>query len=88
MIYYFFKQGCQKCDWRKKEVNLKELNVQEMDIETVDGLEGLAWHELVTVAETQLPILVLDDMSTITGAINIKNYLLNLKEKLYERDKV
>jgi hypothetical protein len=67
--------------WLKKEVNLKELNVQEMDIETVDGLEGLAWHELVTVAETQLPILVLDDMSTITGAIQIKNYLLNLKEK-------
>jgi hypothetical protein len=77
----YTKDGCGKCTWLKKEVNLEELNVQEMDIETVDGLEGLAWHELVTVAETTLPILVLDDRSTITGAIQIKNYLLNLKEK-------
>ena len=41
-------------------------------------LAHLAWHGLVDVAERQLPILVLDDMSHITGAIQIKNYLSGL----------
>jgi hypothetical protein len=35
----------------------------------------LAWHELVEVAQRELPILVLDDMSHIAGAIKIKSYL-------------
>jgi hypothetical protein len=45
-----------------------------------ETLAHLAWHEQVSVAETTLPILILDDSTVMTGAINIKNYLLGLEE--------
>jgi hypothetical protein len=46
-----------------------------------ESLAHLAWHELVSVAETQLPILVLDDNSSMTGAIRIKNYLTAMRDQ-------
>jgi hypothetical protein len=33
------------------------------------------------VAETHVPILVLDDSSSMTGAIRIKNYLLAVSDQ-------
>jgi hypothetical protein len=36
---------------------------------------------LVSLAETQLPILVLDDNSTLTGAIRIKNHLTAMRDQ-------
>jgi glutaredoxin len=74
----FTKVGCQKCEFVKKSVDLEKLGVTEevLGPHNPDSLAHLAWHELVSVAETQLPILVLDDSSSITGAIRIKNYLL------------
>jgi hypothetical protein len=36
---------------------------------------------LVSVAETQLPILVMDDNSSLTGAIRIKNYLTAMRDQ-------
>ena len=74
----FTKIGCEKCEYVKKSVNLKKLGVREevLGPDNPDSLAHLAWHELVAVAETQLPILVLDDSSSITGAIRIKNYLI------------
>jgi glutaredoxin len=74
----FTKEGCQKCEYVKKTVDLKKLGIVEevLGPHNPDSLAHLAWHELVSVAETQLPILVLDDSSSITGAIRIKNYLL------------
>jgi hypothetical protein len=36
---------------------------------------NLAWHELVETAQKELPILVLDDCSTVVGAIPIKKFL-------------
>ncbi len=73
----FTKEGCEKCEYVKKNVNLKKLGVQVevLSPDNPDSLAHLAWHELVSVAETQLPILVLDDNSSLTGAIRIKNYL-------------
>jgi len=73
----FTKKGCEKCEYVKKSVNLKKLGVkvEVLGPDNPDSLAHLAWHELVNVAETQLPILVLDDSSSITGAIRIKNYL-------------
>jgi hypothetical protein len=76
----FVKGGCKKCDYVKQAIGidrLKELgvNIEELSPPTVETLAHLAWHELVSVAETALPILVLDDCTAITGAINIKNKL-------------
>ncbi len=73
----FTKKGCEKCEYVKKAVDLKRLGVQEevLGPDNPDSLAHLAWHELVAVAETQLPILVLDDSSSLTGAVRIKNYL-------------
>jgi hypothetical protein len=74
----FTKPDCKKCDYIKEAVDLREygVNVEVLTPQNVESLAHLAWHELVATAETSLPILVLDDSSTITGAINIKNYLL------------
>ncbi len=76
----FTKDGCEKCEYVKKNVDLKKLGVRVeiLGPDNADSLAHLAWHELVSVAETQLPILVLDDNSTLTGAIRIKNHLTGL----------
>jgi len=76
----FTKEGCAKCAYVKKSVDLKKLGVREeiLGADNPDSLAHLAWHELVRVAETQLPILVLDNNTSITGAIRIKNYLIAL----------
>ncbi len=73
----FTKAGCEKCEYVKKSVDLKKLGVQEevLSPNNYESLAHLAWHELVSVAQTQLPILVLDDSSSLTGAIRIKNFL-------------
>ncbi len=80
----FTKKGCEKCEYVKKAVDLKKLGVREevLGPDNPDSLAHLAWHELVAVAETQLPILVLDDSSSITGAVRIKNYLTAVSKKI------
>jgi hypothetical protein len=76
-VTLFTKEGCEKCEYIKKSVDLKKLGitVEVLSPDNPDSLAHLAWHELVSIAETQLPILVLDDSSSMTGAIRIKNYL-------------
>ncbi len=76
----FTKVGCEKCEYVKKSVDLEKLGVKEevLSPDNPDSLAHLAWHELVAVAETQLPILVLDDSSSIAGAVRIKNYLISI----------
>jgi hypothetical protein len=79
----FTKEGCEKCDFVKKSVDLQKLGV-EVEVlgpDNPDSLAHLAWHGLVRTAETQLPILVLDDSSSLTGAIRIKNYLAKIGAK-------
>jgi len=78
----FTKEGCEKCEYVKKNVDLKRLGVkvEVLSPDNPESLAHLAWHELVRVAETQLPILVLDDNSTLTGAIRIKNYLHTIRD--------
>ena len=73
----FTKEGCEKCEYVKSHVDLNRLGVrvEVLSPENPESLAHLAWHELVTLAETQLPILVLDDNSALTGAIRIRNYL-------------
>jgi len=82
-VTLFTKEGCEKCEYVKKSVDLKKLGVQVeiLSPDNPDSLAHLAWHGLVRVAETQLPILVLDDSSSMTGAIRIKNYLASIGPK-------
>jgi len=82
-VTLFTKEGCEKCDYVKKSVDLKKLGVRVeiLSPDNPEALAHLAWHGLVRIAETQLPILVLDDSSALTGTIRIKNYLAATGEK-------
>jgi len=79
----FTKEGCEKCEYVKRSVDLKNLGVrvEVLSADNPESLAHLAWHELVSVAETQLPILVMDDNSSLTGAIRIKNYLTAMRDQ-------
>lgn len=73
----FTKPGCDKCHYITDRFDVAALGIQ-VDILAPDNPEALAhlaWHELVEVAEKELPILVLDDSTHIAGAIKIKSYL-------------
>jgi hypothetical protein len=79
----FTKEGCEKCEYIKRSVDLKKLGVrvEVLSPDNPESLAHLAWHELVSLAETQLPILVMDDNSSLTGAIRIKNYLTAMRDQ-------
>ena len=70
----FTKPGCEKCDWVKANLPAGSA-VRTHDILTSEGLAGLAFRELVTTAEKQLPILRLPDGRIVTGAVQIRNAL-------------
>lgn len=76
----FTKNDCEKCEFVKKSFDLASMGIgiEVLGPDNADALAHLAWHGLVDVAEKALPILVLDDMSHITGAIPIKKYLSTL----------
>ncbi|MBU4563411.1 MAG: hypothetical protein KMY53_07010 [Desulfarculus sp.] len=73
----FTKPGCEKCHYITGKFDMASLGiaVDVLSPEDPAALAHLAWHELVEVAEKELPILVLDDSSHISGAIKIKSYL-------------
>ncbi|MBU4275106.1 MAG: hypothetical protein KKC30_00045 [Proteobacteria bacterium] len=73
----FTKPGCEKCHYITGKFDMASLGIAVDVLSPADpaALAHLAWHELVEVAEKELPILVLDDSSHISGAIKIKSYL-------------
>lgn len=73
----FTKPGCRKCHYITDKFDLEALGVRQevLSNDNPEALAHLAWHELVEVAQRELPILVLDDSTHITGAIKIKSYL-------------
>ena len=73
----FTKVNCQKCHYLKDKFNLTSLGIREEVLaeDNPEALAHLAWHELVETAQKELPILVLDDSSSIVGALPIKKYL-------------
>lgn len=79
----FTKVNCDKCHYITDKFDLTALGIQEAQLgrglDDPQPLADLAWHELVEVAEKEMPILTLDDGSYITGAIKIKAYLANLQ---------
>jgi glutaredoxin 2 len=76
----FTKDSCRKCDYLKDKFDLRTLGVEveELGPDNADALAHLAWHELVSVAEKHLPILVLDDSSYISDVVPIVRYLKEL----------
>jgi glutaredoxin len=86
-VTLFTKPNCKKCDWLKQEVDLDKvegLEIHELD-GNVDALAELAWYELVSAAETTLPILVLDDGSSVTGVVKIKKILKGKSDETCKR---
>jgi hypothetical protein len=73
----FTKPDCKKCDYIKLRYNLSALRVEIQELTPInyEALALLCWYELKSIAETQLPILVLDDGLYITGTINISKQL-------------
>jgi len=73
----FTKSLCSACQEIKKEFDLKGLgvNVDELGPNNPTALAHLAWHDLVEIAEKNLPILVLNDSSAITETGKIRSYL-------------
>ncbi|MGC8660774.1 MAG: hypothetical protein ACP5U1_17055 [Desulfomonilaceae bacterium] len=81
MTYLFTKDGCGKCDWVKKQVDLSEIEdvkVMQLDSDNSDALALLAYFECVALSEKKLPILVCDDRKVITSVGDIRNYLVNM----------
>jgi hypothetical protein len=78
MTILFTKPDCQKCDWLKEQIDLDALDVKIMELAPMnrESLAELAWHELVGDAEESLPILAVDTVTKVKGAIAIKNYLM------------
>jgi hypothetical protein len=76
----FTKSICSACQNIKKEFDLKALGVEveELGPNNPGALAHLAWNELVETAEKSLPILVLNDSSVITDAMEIRGYLANI----------
>jgi glutaredoxin len=75
----FTKADCQKCHYIKNHFNLSTLGIREemLGDDNAEALAHLAWHEMVDVAQRELPILILDDSTAVVGAIPIKKYLSN-----------
>lgn len=73
----FTKSLCSACQEIKRKFDLTALGVEVEDLapDNADALAHLAWHELVEDAEKNLPILVLNDSSSITDTEKIRDYL-------------
>jgi hypothetical protein len=62
----FTKPQCQRCDWVKDNLNLEGVQIHELNDNNPGALGLLAWFEGVQLAETTLPILVLDNGTKVT----------------------
>lgn len=75
----FTKPECKLCEQLKNNFDLKAMavNVEVLDIGDAGALAHLAWHGLVETARKSLPILVLDDSSTVADFSTIEKLLMN-----------
>ncbi len=73
----FTKSDCSLCNQLKASFDLAALNinVEELDKGGAASLAHLAWHGLVEDARKKLPLLVLDDSSTVSDFKQIKAML-------------
>ena len=75
----FTKNDCKLCDQIKKQFDLEamEVHVEVLDSNDAGALAHLAWHGQVEAARKTLPILVLDDSSSIEDFPHIESHLIN-----------
>ncbi len=75
----FTKDDCVLCDQLKKQFDLSAMDVQVEVLGNNDAaaLAHLAWHGLVEKARKALPILVLDDSSSLHEFPHIESHLLD-----------
>ena len=75
----FTKTDCKLCDKLKKQFDLKamDVHVEVLDNNDASALAHLAWHGLVEKARKTLPILVLDDSSSVDDFLRIKDLLID-----------
>ena len=73
----FTKEDCDLCKQLKKRYDLEamDVNVEVLNSDSSRALAHLAWHSLVETARKTLPLLVLDDSSTVIDFPNIENHL-------------
>ena len=73
----FTKRNCTLCDQLKTRFDLTAMEVKEevLDTNSPEALAHLAWHSLVETARRALPILVLDDSSSVSDYANIEHLL-------------
>lgn len=73
----FTKNDCRLCELLKRKFDFAALKVK---VEVLDGhnagaLAHLAWHGLVETARKNLPVLVLDDSSSVADFGGIERHL-------------
>lgn len=73
----FTKENCRLCTQLKQQFDLPamDVHVEVLDDESPDALAHLAWHSLVETARKALPLLVLDDSSTVAEFPHIERHL-------------
>ncbi|MFZ5762367.1 MAG: hypothetical protein ACOY8P_05525 [Thermodesulfobacteriota bacterium] len=73
----FTKDDCLLCEQIKKQFDLKALDVkvEVLNSHDAEALAHLAWHRLVETARKRLPILVLDDSSSVDEFSRIERHL-------------
>jgi glutaredoxin 2 len=73
----FTKLDCRLCEQLKAKFDLAALQVkvEVLDNNDAGALAHLAWHGLVDTARKSLPVLVLDDCSTVADFATIEQHL-------------
>jgi hypothetical protein len=75
----FTKTDCRLCELLKRKFDLGALEIQEevLDGNNAGALAHLAWHGLVETARKSLPLLVLDDSSSVSDFNQIEGKLVS-----------
>lgn len=75
----FTKDDCLLCDQIKRQFDLKAMDVkiEVLNNHDAEALAHLAWHRLVETARKRLPILVLDDSSSVDEFTRIERHLVD-----------
>lgn len=73
----FTKDDCKLCQTLKDRFDLEamQVHIEILGKDDADALAHLAWHGLVETARKTLPILVLDDSSTVDDFSRIESHL-------------
>ena len=80
----FTKDDCKLCEQIKSQFDLEamDVHIEVLGSTDADALAHLAWHGLVETARKTLPLLVLDDSSTVDDFTNIESYLMSRADQL------